>query len=292
MIELQDNNCYNHTMDEREQRILRAYQDFQHFGIIDNEDELTDPEAASAALAAEVENFEQDVKTGYTDKSQITSRLTRIALHEIIIQGGPDEEIHQYLVDNNLSTRQSPDYRREEAIKAIKEARAKAEKARSTAILESELGLDADDYRSIDDTLSEILRQRGLSKSDQGSMRLLFGLVVLRDDEVSPIHVMQWKSNAAGILRAKLAAIEKDIPSSPRVKEGVGLMHRMLNRTRSGYPTIRSIAETINHDKEARIKATYTDDIEQNQRMIETYLSDVLDIMYAPKDSSSQDSVQ
>ncbi|MBC7512578.1 hypothetical protein H7142_02895, partial [Candidatus Saccharibacteria bacterium] len=199
-----------------------------------------------------------------------------------MIDGGTDDDIRRHIDENGLSTQHSVEYRREEAIKSIGVVKSKAEKARHVAARGIDVRLKEDEFRSLDDTLSHILERGTLSTVDQGSMRLLFGFAVLPDDQVSLPVVTQLKSNAAGILRHKLAVADKAklFTGSPRALEGEGLLYRTVNRTRTGYPTVQSIAETIAFDKESHTKAAYTHDVERNQAMIETYISEALDILY------------
>lgn len=282
MIELRRNNWYNHYMDEREQRIVQTYQDFKELGVIEDEEDSTlEPEAAHSTLVQVVADYEKDIAVAYEkNKSQQTTHLTKAAQLGLMIEGGTDEQIREFVIENGLSMRQSVEQRREEAIKAIKTVREKAEKARKIAVRESELSINDEDHRSLDDTLVHILNRGAINPTDQGSMRLLFGYVSISDPRVTPDLVTRLKSNAAGILRQKLVNTKENLADSPRAKEGEGILYRMVTSSRMGYPTIQSIAETIAYDKESHTKAVYTDDVEQNKRMIETYVSSALDIMY------------
>lgn len=282
MIEVIGNNWYKDYMNEREQEIVRTYQEFRELGAIEavDSDEI-DPETAHDILVERVNDFENDIGVAYEkDKTQTTSSLTKHAFLGLMIEGASEEELKQFIDENGLSAGKSVAVRREDTIKAVLTVHDKAEKAREQARRQTELLVGDNDFQSLDDTLSRILARGGLRQTDQGAMRLLFGLVVLRDDQASLGIITQMKSNAAGLLRHRLTVAKDDFGHSPRAVEGEGILHRIVHRSRTGYPTIQTIAETIAYDKEAHTKAVYTDNIERNQMMIETFVSSALNVMY------------
>lgn len=283
MIEMPADTWYKHYMDERETQILQVYQEFNDRGIVDTPATDLDAETAHDILAKRVNEFEHDIDVVYEkNKSQATSSLTKAALLRLMIEGGTDDDLREFVAEYGLSQRTPIAVRREDAIKAIDIVRKKAEKTQHLTERMNELQLREADYRSLDDTLSTLLERGELGEMDQGSMRLLFGLVNVDDPRFSFDVVMHLKSNAAARLRHKLvvADTEQRFASSLRAKEGKALLYRLVTRTRTGYPTVQSVAETIAFDKENHIEAVYTNNIERNQMMIETFVSSALDVMY------------
>lgn len=276
------NNWYKDYMNQREQQIVGLYQEFADLGAIEVvEGDHIDAETAQDIVSERVNEFERDIAVAFEkDKTQTTKNLTNRAFLGLLMEGGTEEEIKKFIDEYGLSAGRSVDVRREDAIKAMITVHDKAEKVRQLAHRQSELLVGDSEYQSLDDTLSRILNRGDLRQADQGAMRLLFGLVVLRDDQAGLEVITQMKSNAAGILRHRLTVAKDDFGDSPRAIEGEGILHRIVHRSRTGYPTIQAIAETIAYDKEAHTKAVYTDNVEHNQMMIETFVSSALDIMY------------
>ncbi|MBC7512757.1 hypothetical protein H7142_03830, partial [Candidatus Saccharibacteria bacterium] len=119
-------------MDEREQQIVRTFEEFKEFGLVEDEEGVTiDADSAHGILIEKVDEHEQAIDVAYEkNKSQRTSHLTKTALLRIMIDGGTDDDIRRHIDENGLSTQHSVEYRREEAIKSIGVVKSKAEKAR------------------------------------------------------------------------------------------------------------------------------------------------------------------
>lgn len=251
-------------------------------GVLDerehNQDEF---DAVQQALRQELAAFEADIHDAFRSNQKTReAHLTKSALLGMVINGESDEEIDRFFAKKKLRQQISLEKRLVEAVGLIPRVHTVAEMVRQGLDSDSKLRFEEDDYRALDTTLGKILTRGELTPQVQGSMRLLFGFATVDDPRVNLNVILLMKANAAGIVRHKLEASKHDFADSLRAQEGARLLYRLVTRTRTGYPTVQSMAESIAYDTEARTKAVYTDDIERNQRMIETYVSDAFDIMY------------
>jgi hypothetical protein len=273
-------------MNEQETHILHTYHEFIELGALEDVDAVdVDPDTAQAVLQARLDLFKKDIKAVYkTSKPQETAQLTKAALLAIMIEGGSNEEVYEFIVDNKLSTRHSVEDRREQAILASKKARESAIAVEQKANRDSELIIDSESARSLDDKLVELLADGRLSSKDQGGLRLLFGFVTITDPRVDERVVSHLKSSAAALIRAKLLKADKDklFQQNVLATEGESVLYKMVSPMNEGPLTVPAIAASIYHDKDYRTKAPYSDDIARNQQMIETYISSTLDIIFRP----------
>lgn len=270
-------------MDERQQRVLDIYEDFRRVGIISDEpdDGLDDVSAVRQTLQLELDQFKADIMVAYEgNETQRKGNLTKAALLGMVINGGSQEELDDFFDNRKLSRGISIEHRIAGIIDLIPKVHVKAQKIRQGFDRAMERQDEADRYRSLDDMLVTILNRNDMSETDQGCMRLLFGFVELLPSQASPQIVAQMKSNAAGTLRHKLTVNKKELSKSPRTAEGERMLLRLCTSSRSGYPSMRSLAEAIAHDTESRASASYGKGVEQNQRLIETYMCDAFEVMY------------
>lgn len=265
-------------MNERETQIRRRYDQARDVGAISADDRYVDMEAAATELASLVETYEEDIELVDGEfKPRRTSQLTTAAFLGLAFEGASDQELAEFVRERQLSERTPIEVRIEDGIRSLVKTHRRAAELRTRTSSQTELSLDEQEYRSVDDALFDILETGRVEKQQLGAIRLLLGTIDV-SDRLAPMAIDRLKASAAGDLRAGLQ--RTDFSHSVRAKEGESLILRIVNRTRSGYHTMQSLADLFAKDKESRSKGSYGSDPAQNRRLIETYLSEALDAMY------------
>jgi hypothetical protein len=269
-------------MDKHQTSIDQLYDEFAARGVLDDEDGYLDKSAKEQILRARLDEFDTDIAEAYDETSEKRrDHLTHSALLRCALEGG-DEAVLAFMAARNMKLSITPKARRTRAINSMPKTRTNAENVRERNRERSEYMVAAEDARSLDETLWNIKESGMLGEMQHGALRLLFGTISLPAG-ANPRAAAQLQLSAIRTLRTLIAAF--DLSESKRTVEGEYIMQRFINRGRDGYVTLDSLATELAADSTQRRNIPYGSDITQNRRMIETYVSEALDVIYRDEES-------
>jgi hypothetical protein len=270
-------------MDEREKRISDIYDEFTRFGIINADDADTEHDATvrQETLQATLEQYKNDIDLAYEhNDDRMRQNLLHHTMLGLMVHGGTNEEIAEFLKTKRIRKNKNPEMRRMMALNAMAETQVRADRARKVKLAQSEYLVDEDSARSLAETLDDLCERECISMAQREAVRGLLGV----SNGVQPLAQVDElaKSRVAILLRTKLSATE--FSNSNRVQEGSRLLHQLTRRARRGYLSVGELAKTLSEDNEIRRTIPYGSNIETNQAMIETFVSEALDVMYPRTD--------